>query len=72
MQDFGRLLLGFGLFIALVGCLFMFFGRIPGFGQLPGDFYYESDNVRIYFPLATCLILSIVLSLVFYVLRLIT
>lgn len=72
MQDLGRLLMGFGLLMALLGGVFMVAGRLPGLGQLPGDFYYESDNVRIYFPLATCLVLSVVFSLLFYVFRLFT
>jgi len=69
VQEFGRLLLSLGLLIAFVGILLLVAGRLPGLGQLPGDFYYESDNLRFYFPLVTCLVLSVLFSSVLYFLR---
>ena len=65
--DIGKLLLILGLAIALAGLAIMFwdklpFGRIP-LGRLPGDINIERENFTFRFPLATCLIISILLTL---------
>jgi hypothetical protein len=69
MSDLGRYLILAGALIAIVGVILVVAGRIPWLGRLPGDIYYKSDRVTIYFPLATCLVISAVLSLLFYLLR---
>ncbi|HYG76796.1 MAG TPA: DUF2905 domain-containing protein [Planctomycetota bacterium] len=53
----------FGLFITIAGVVLLFAGRIPYLGRLPGDIRIERENFSFYFPLATSLILSVVLSL---------
>jgi hypothetical protein len=58
MQDVGRMLLVFGVLIALIGGALMLFGRF----QLPGDFTFRSGGVTVYVPIATSIILSIVLT----------
>lgn len=58
MQDAGRMLLVFGVLIALIGGGLMLFGRF----QLPGDFTLRSGGVTVYVPIATSIILSIVLT----------
>jgi len=67
MNDFGRMLVGLGLFLLLLGGLILLLGKsgIP-FGRLPGDIAYRGKHTSFYFPLASCILLSIVLSLVFY------
>lgn len=60
MQDAGRLLLVFGVLIALIGGALMLFGRF----QLPGDFTFRSGGVTVYVPIAASIILSIVLTVV--------
>ncbi|HSS59829.1 MAG TPA: DUF2905 domain-containing protein [Candidatus Limnocylindrales bacterium] len=60
MGDVGRLLLVFGVLLVVVGGALMLFGRF----HLPGDFTFRSGNVTVYVPLATCLILSIVATVV--------
>jgi hypothetical protein len=60
MQDAGRLLLVFGVLLALIGGGLMLFGRF----HLPGDLTFRSGGVTIYIPLATGIILSIVLTVV--------
>jgi len=55
-----------GLVIAVIGLLWIF---IPWFGRLPGDIRIEGKSGAFYFPIATCIVLSIVLSLVFTVVR---
>ncbi len=59
MQDVGRMLLVFGVLIALIGGGLMLFGRF----QLPGDFTFRSGGVTVYVPIATSIILSIVLTI---------
>ena len=60
MEHYGRLLLFAGLGIALIGVVLIGIGRFfPNLGQLPGDIRYESDNVRVYFPLATMILISL-------------
>ena len=69
MADLGKLLILFGVVLIVVGALLTFAGRIPWLGKLPGDIYYRSEHATFYFPLATCIVISIVLSLLFYLLR---
>ena len=67
MADLGKLLLVLGGVIVLVGAALMLAGRfnLP-LGRLPGDFVYRGKNTVFYFPLATCIIISVVLSLLFW------
>jgi hypothetical protein len=69
MNDLGRLLIGVGLVLLIAGGLLLLLGR-TGFplGRLPGDISYRGRNVSVYFPLGTSILLSVVLSLVFYLL----
>jgi hypothetical protein len=69
MNDLGRLLIGVGLVLVISGGLLLLLGR-TGFplGRLPGDISYRGRNVSVYFPLGTSILLSVVLSLVFYLL----
>ena len=59
-----------GLVIAGVGLVWMLAPSIPWLGRLPGDIRIERENIRFYFPLVTCLLLSLVVSLVVWVIRL--
>ncbi len=69
MRDLGKLLLGFGALMVLLGLILIaagnLSGKVPWLGQLPGDIHIERGNWSFYFPLATCLIISIVLTLLF-------
>ncbi|MBT9331368.1 DUF2905 domain-containing protein [Paracidobacterium acidisoli] len=69
MNGLGRMLIGLGLLLAAAGAAIVLLGRmgIP-FGRLPGDLSYRGRHVSVYFPLGTCILLSVVLSLVFYIL----
>jgi len=69
MGGIGRILIYLGLFLVIVGIAFTFIGKIPWLGHLPGDIIIERERFTFYFPLATCLIISVVLSLVLYLLR---
>lgn len=60
MADFGRLLIIIGLVIVFVGIVILVAVRFfPWLGNLPGDFRYESGNFRLYFPLATMILISL-------------
>ena len=61
----GKILVIIGLLIALVGMLLIFKVPIP-LGHLPGDIVIKGENVQFYFPIVTCLILSILFSLLYY------
>ena len=58
-------LIGLGLVLVVVGLLWPFINRL-GLGRLPGDIVIARGNVHIYFPIVTCLIISLVLSLLFW------
>ena len=63
------LLLAVGLVIAAIGILIRLIGFISPLGRLPGDFYIEGENFTFYFPLTTSLLVSLVLSFIFLLLR---
>jgi len=67
----GRLLVGAGVLLALIGALLLLADRFPGLrlGRLPGDISVERGNFRFYFPLATSIVLSIVLSLILWLIN---
>ena len=67
MNDIGKILVGFGLLIVLVGVVLVLVGRVPWIGRLPGDIHIQRGNFIFYFPLATSLLLSVVLTLLLYV-----
>jgi hypothetical protein len=67
VADFGKVLALLGVILAVAGMVMVLLGRtgLP-LGRLPGDFLYRGKNTTFYFPLATSLLLSVVLSLVLY------
>lgn len=68
MADLGRMLLIFGGVLMIVGVALMLFGRMNlPIGRLPGDILYRGKNTTFYFPLATSILLSVLLSVVLYV-----
>ena len=69
-MGFGRLLTTIGLVLVVLGLLVTFAGRLPfRIGRLPGDIYYHGKNTSFYFPLATCLLLSLLFSAILWLLR---
>lgn len=69
MPSFGKTLVIMGLVIAAVGLLFMLGGRIPWLGRLPGDIHIKRENFTFYFPLATSIVISLVLSFILWLFR---
>lgn len=73
MPDFGRFLVILGVLVALVGLLLMLGPRsgapLSWIGRLPGDFMIERRGFKAFFPLGTCIVVSIVLTLLLHVFR---
>jgi len=69
MESFGKMLILFGISIVVLGFIFAVGGKIPWLGQLPGDIYIQKGRFTFYFPLTTCLLLSLILTLVLYLFR---
>jgi hypothetical protein len=69
MIEFGKLLITFGVVLIVLGVIFILGPRIPWLGHLPGDIYIQRDRFSFYFPVVTCLIVSLLISLVLYFLR---
>lgn len=65
----GRLLIAFGIALVIGGVIVLLLERVGlGVGRMPGDFAFRGRNVQVWFPLGTSIVLSILLSVVFYVL----
>ena len=64
-ESLGRMLLLIGVILVLLGGLVLLVGKVPFLGRLPGDIVIERKNFTFYFPLATSILLSIVLTLLF-------
>jgi hypothetical protein len=68
-QSIGKLLLIAGGLIALIGLILMFSDKIPFLGKLPGDIVIKKKNFTVYIPIATSILLSIIISLILYLFR---
>ncbi len=66
MQELGKTLVILGIILVGVGLLLTFFNKIPLLGKLPGDIYVQKKNFTFYFPLATSVVVSVILSLVLW------
>lgn len=62
-DSLGKLLIVFGVVLALAGGLLVLAGKVPFLGKLPGDIVVRRDNWSVYFPLTTCIVLSLLLTL---------
>lgn len=68
MNEIGKFFILIGIVTMVIGLLLMMVGKIPFIGRLPGDIIIEKRNFVFYFPLGTSILLSIILSLIFYLL----
>lgn len=69
MQNLGKILILGGIVAILVGLVLVFTPRIPFLGKLPGDILVKRDNFTFYFPLATSIIISLLVSLILYLIK---
>ena len=67
--DLGKVLIIFGIVIAGIGVLLLVGDKIPWIGRLPGDILIKREKFTFYFPIVTCIIISIILTLVFSLFR---
>ena len=66
IQHAGKFLIVLGIVIIVIGGLLLFSGKIPWIGKLPGDILIQKKNYTIYFPLATSILISLIISLIFW------
>jgi uncharacterized protein HemY len=70
MSELGKILVGLGLVVVLLGVILLlagnFSGKVPWLGRLPGDIYIDRGNWKFYFPVTTSLLISVVVSLLLY------
>jgi hypothetical protein len=69
MAGLGKSLIIFGLIIIVFGIIITFAGKIPWLGRLPGDIQIKKENFTFYFPLATCMLVSLIVSLLLWLLK---
>jgi uncharacterized protein HemY len=65
----GKVLIIIGVVIAGIGIILVLRPEVPWLGKLPGDILIKKDNFRFYFPVTTCIIISIILTLLFYLFK---
>jgi hypothetical protein len=69
MAGFGRMLILLGVLLVALGLIFSLVGKIPWLGNLPGDITIQRGRFSFYFPLTTCILISVLVSLVLYLLK---
>ena len=69
MPGLGKLLIAAGIVLVLAGIVVSAAGRIPWLGRLPGDILIRRENFTFYLPLASCLLVSVLISLILYLFR---
>jgi hypothetical protein len=69
MSDLGKSIIFIGAILIIVGVLITIAAKIPGIGKLPGDIFIKKENFSFYFPLTSCILLSIVVSAIMYFLQ---
>ncbi|MGB9851701.1 MAG: DUF2905 domain-containing protein [Candidatus Kapaibacteriota bacterium] len=66
--NFRFILITIGIILILIGLLLPYISKIP-FGRLPGDVIIDKPNIKVYIPITSMLLLSIIISLIFYLIR---
>ena len=66
MGDLGKSIIVFGIVLVIVGIFMTVAGKVPGIGKLPGDILIKKENFSFYFPLTSCILLSIIISVIMY------
>lgn len=69
MGGLGKTLIAIGIVLVIVGLLVSLAGKLPWIGHLPGDIHIQRGRFSFYFPLTTCIVVSIVISLVAYLFK---
>ena len=61
----GKLLIVFGALLVIIGVILLLADRIPFLGKLPGDISFSKGNTTVYIPIVTCIVISIILTIIF-------
>jgi membrane protein implicated in regulation of membrane protease activity len=69
VQYIGRFLIIIGIVLSAIGGILLLSGKIPWLGRLPGDIIIQRKNFSFYFPLATSILLSVILTFIFWLIR---
>lgn len=69
-QGLGKFLVLTGAVIIVIGQALMFYNKIPFLGKLPGDIVIKKENFTLYFPIVTSILLSLIISLIFFLINL--
>jgi uncharacterized protein HemY len=69
MGELAKTLIYLGLILVVLGVVLALAGKLPWLGHLPGDIYIQRERFTFYFPLATCILISVIITLVLYFLR---
>jgi hypothetical protein len=69
VSDLARFLILLGVILVVLGLALLLLPKIPGLGRLPGDIIIKRENFTFYFPLGTCILVSLILSLIFWLMR---
>ena len=62
LAQMGKMLMGIGALLVLIGAGMILLGKIPGLGKLPGDIFIKGEHGSFYFPIVSCIILSVLLN----------
>jgi hypothetical protein len=69
MAPLGKMFIVAGIVMVVIGLAFVFADRIPFLGRLPGDIYVKRERFSFYFPITTSIVISIVLTIIFWIFR---
>jgi thiosulfate reductase cytochrome b subunit len=67
MGEMAKIIIVIGVVLVLIGLAMLFIQKVPFLGKLPGDILIKKENFTFYFPLATSIIISIIISLILYI-----
>ena len=69
MDGLGKILVYIGILLVVIGIVLSVAGKIPWFGHMPGDITIQRDRFTFYFPIATCIVISVIVSIILYFFR---
>jgi hypothetical protein len=69
MTEIGKLLLILGIILSIMGLIFIFGSKAPGLGRLPGDIFIKKGTITFFFPIISCILISIIVTLLLSLFR---
>ena len=65
LSQYGKIIIVFGIVLVVVGAIMLLVGRLPLAGKLPGDLTFKAGKTTFFFPIVSCLVISVILTLIF-------